>query len=71
MWLKLFSALLVAGFLYWVVRHRLRQRRLRREGVEPVPAGVGPLRPVTVLALLMLGIYGGYMLFWLLSSGHD
>lgn len=67
MWLKLLSALLIAGFLYYMVRRRLHQRRLERAGVVVEP-GSG-LRPITILALLMLGMYGGYMLFHLLSHG--
>ncbi len=65
MWLKLLSALLIAGFLYYMVRRRLQQRRLERAGVVVEPSR--GLRPITVLALLMLGMYGGYMLFHLLS----
>lgn len=69
MWLKLLSALLIAAFLYYMVRRRVQQRRLERAGIVVEPSR--GLRPITVLALLMLGMYGGYMLFHLLnrSSG--
>lgn len=65
MWMKLLSALLIAGFLYYMVRRKLQQRRLERAGVVIEPSG--GMRPITILALLMLGMYGGYMLFHLLS----
>ncbi|HIC99940.1 MAG TPA: hypothetical protein EYP05_01170 [Piscirickettsiaceae bacterium] len=65
MWLKLFTALLVAAFLYYLVRHRLRQRRLEKAGL-PIPQQSG-MRPITILALLMLGMYLGYLLFYLLT----
>ena len=65
--MKLLSALLIAAFLYYMVRRRLRQRRLERAGVVIEP-GEG-LRPITILALLMLGMYGGYLLFHLLERG--
>ncbi len=63
--MKLLSALLIAGFLYYMVRRKLQQRRLERAGI--VIEQPGGLRPITILALLMLGMYGGYMLFHLLS----
>ena len=65
MWLKFLTALMVAGFLYYLVRHRLRRRRLEKAGL-PVPESSG-LRPITVLALLMLGMYLGYLLFYVLT----
>ena len=66
MWMKLLSALLIAGFLYYLVRRRLRQRRLEQAGVVIEPQG--GLRPITILALLMLGMYGGYLVFHLLDG---
>jgi cysteine synthase len=63
--MKLLSALLIAGFLYYMVRRKLQQRRLERAGVVVEPSS--GMRPITILALLMLGMYGGYMLFHLLS----
>ncbi len=65
MWLKFLTALMVAGFLYYLVRHRLRRRQLEKAGL-PVPAQSG-LRPITILALLMLGMYLGYLVFYVLS----
>ncbi len=66
MWLKFLTALMLAGFLYYLVRHRLRRRRLEQAGV-PVPQRDG-MRPITILALLMLGMYLGYLVFYLSRS---
>ena len=65
MTLKLLTALLLAAFLYYLIRHRLRQHRLKQAGL-PVEKPQG-LRPITILALLMLGMYAGYLLFHFLS----
>ena len=65
MTLRILTALLIALFLSYLVRHRLRQRRLRQAGL-PVEKPQG-LRPITILALLMLGMYAGYLLFHFIS----
>lgn len=61
--LKVLTFLLLLAFAWWRLSRYLWRRRLRREGVE-IPQEKGP-RAVTMLAGLMLAVYGGYMLWHL------
>jgi hypothetical protein len=58
---KLFTLALILGFAWWRVRRFLRLRQLRARG-EPVPPPQR-LRPISLLAGLMLLLYGGYLLY--------
>jgi hypothetical protein len=58
---KLFTLALILGFAWWRVRRFLRLRHLREHG-EPVPPPQR-LRPISLLAGLMLLLYGGYLLY--------
>ena len=66
---KLFTLALIIGFAWWRLRQFLRLRRLRAQG-EPVPEPQG-VRPITILAGVMLAVYGGYLLFVLLSQALE
>ena len=63
--LKLLTLLALIGFAWWRIRRWLWHRRLRREGQE-IPVEKGP-RAITLLAGLLLAVYGGYMLWHLFS----
>ncbi len=65
MWLKILTFFLLVGFVYFLVKRRLHQRKLAQAGIE-VSTQSG-LRPITVLAMIMLGMYAGYLLFHFLG----
>lgn len=58
---KLFTLALILGFAWWRIRQFLRQRRLGEQG-EPAPPPQR-LRPISLLAGVMLLVYGGYLLY--------
>jgi hypothetical protein len=58
---KLFTLALILGFAWWRVWRFLRLRQLRERG-EPAPPPQR-LRPISLLAGLMLLLYGGYLLY--------
>ncbi len=63
--LKFLTLLALIWFAWWRVQRFLWHRRLRREGRE-IPVEKGP-RPITLLAGMLLAVYGGYMLWHLFS----
>jgi hypothetical protein len=64
--LKILTFLALLAFAWWRLRRILWHRRLRRQGLD-VPEEKGP-RAVTLLAGLMLAVYGGYMLWHLFGT---
>lgn len=64
--LKLLTFLGLIAFGWWRLRRYLWHRRLRRQGRE-IPKEQGP-RAVTLLAGIMLAVYGGFMLWHLFGS---
>ena len=66
MWLKILTFFLLVGFVYFLVKRRLHQRKLAQAGIDEVSPQSG-LRPITVLAMVMLGMYAGYLLFHFLG----
>lgn len=67
MFWKLLTLAVILGFAWWRFRQFLRIRRLRARG-EPLPAESGKVRPITVLAALMLSGYGGYLIYVVVSQ---
>lgn len=65
MWLKILTFFLLVGFVYFLIKRRLHQRKLVQAGIEVSPQS--GLRPITVLAMVMLGMYAGYLLFHFLG----
>ncbi|OOG23159.1 hypothetical protein B1C78_12260 [Thioalkalivibrio denitrificans] len=64
--LRILTFLILVAFVWWRVQRYLHNRRLRRQGIE-IPEQKGP-RAVTLLAGLMLAVYGGYMLWHLFGT---
>lgn len=62
MFWKLLTLAVILGFAGWRLRQFLRIYRLRARG-EPVSAEKGRVRPITVLATLLLVGYGGYLIY--------
>lgn len=59
--LKFIGLLSVAVFAIWFVRHQWRRKKLEWSG-QAVPEQTG-MRPITLLSLVMLVMYGGFLLF--------
>jgi hypothetical protein len=64
---KLLTLAVIVGFAWWRLRQFLRLRKLRERG-EPIPSQPQGLRPISLLAGLMLLFYGGYLIFVLAES---
>jgi len=60
--LNLLTILAVLYFIFWVVRRRFRHRKMAAQGYE-IPKQQG-IRPITLLSLLMVIMYGAYMLYF-------
>lgn len=64
MFWKILTLALLIGFAWWRLRQWLHERKLRAAG-EPVPEP-RRVRPISILAGVMLLLYGGYLL-WVLA----
>lgn len=58
----------IVYFFYWLIKHKLRVRKLERQGIVVEQKG---LRPITLLSIVMVVMYGGYMLYYLLNQAAD
>ncbi|QCU90347.1 hypothetical protein [Thiomicrorhabdus sediminis] len=63
--LKYLTLLAVVVFFYWLIKHKWRQRQLAKQGIQVEQKG---LRPITLLSLVMIVMYGGYLIYYLFSS---
>lgn len=68
MFWKLLTLAILLGFAWWRWRQFLRERRLRAQG-EPLPEKKG-MRPISILALGLLLMYGGYLLWVILVQTY-
>lgn len=64
--IKILTLLALLGFGWWRVRRYLWRRSLHRQGME-IPQETGP-RSVTLLAGIMLAVYGGFLLWHLFGA---
>lgn len=58
----------IVYFFYWLIKHKLRVRKLERQGIVVEQKG---LRPITLLSIVMVVMYGGYMLYYLLNQAAE
>lgn len=63
---KLLALLVLLALGGWMIKYQI-QMRLRRARGEPVPEQRGP-RPITVIGLALVAIYGVFLLWRLLDS---
>lgn len=63
---KILTFLALLAFGWWRLRRYLWRRSLHRQGLE-IPQEKGP-RSVTLLAGIMLAVYGGFMLWYLFGT---
>lgn len=52
----------------WLIKHKITQRIRRMRG-EEIEAEQG-IRPITIISGTILMIYGGYLLWYLVSQGY-
>lgn len=64
--LKFIGLFAVVAFAVWFIRHKWRRKKLEWSG-QKLPAETG-MRPITLLSLVMLVMYGGFLLFSLATE---
>ncbi|WP_319381538.1 hypothetical protein [Thiomicrorhabdus sp.] len=63
--LKYLTLLIVVYFFYWLLKQKIRERKMEIKG-EVVTKQ--PIRPITLMSFIMVAVYGGYMLYYLITS---
>lgn len=58
--LNLLTLVAVVYFVYWMFKRHFRHRKLQQQGIPIKQTG---MRPITLFSIVLLGIYGAYMLF--------
>ncbi|QKI89027.1 hypothetical protein [Thiomicrorhabdus xiamenensis] len=66
--LKYITLLAIIYFFYWLIKHKIRQRKLESQGYQIEQQG---MRPVTILSIVLVVIYGGYLLYYLATGGEN
>lgn len=62
---KFLSLIAIAIFFYLLIKQKLRNRKLRAQGIVVEEKG---LRPITLMSIVMVVMYGGYLIYFLFSS---
>ncbi len=52
-------------FFYWLIKQKLRNRKLAQQGIVIEQKG---LRPITLMSIVMLVMYGGYLIYFVFSD---
>lgn len=52
-------------FFYWFIKQKIRNRKLAEQGFVIEQKG---MRPVTLLSIVLLVMYGGYMVYFFLFN---
>jgi uncharacterized sodium:solute symporter family permease YidK len=63
--LKYLTLAAIVYFFYWLIKHKLRMRQLAQQGIEVEQKG---LRPITLLSIVMVVMYGGYLVYYMLKD---
>lgn len=66
--LKYLTLLVVIYFFYWLIKQKIRNRKLAQQGIVIEQKG---LRPITLMSIVMVVMYGGYMIYFLLSGSSN
>lgn len=61
--LKFLTLLMLVYFFYWLIKHKIRQRKLEAQGIQVEQKG---LRPITIMSIVMVVMYGGYIIYYLI-----
>lgn len=54
----------VLFFAWWMFKRFLRHRKLKQQGYEIQQEGI---RPITLLSIVVVVMYGGYMVYYFAS----
>lgn len=60
------TLLVLAG---WLIKRKLSERIRRVRGLAPEPQP--SVRPITIISGAILLVYGGYMLWYMVSRGYQ
>jgi hypothetical protein len=63
--LKYLTLMAVIYFFYWLIKQKIRNRKLAQQGIVVEEKG---LRPITLMSIVMVVMYGGYFIYFLLSE---
>ena len=63
--LKYLTLLAVIYFFYWLIKQKLRNRKLEAQGIVIEQKGI---RPITLMSIVMVVMYGVYMVYHLLTK---
>ncbi|WP_044406356.1 hypothetical protein [Thiomicrospira microaerophila] len=64
--LKYLTLFAVIGFFIWMLRRQWRLKKMQWRGEKP-PEQKG-LRPITLLSWVMVGVYGSFLLWYVISE---
>lgn len=65
--LKYLTLIAVVYFFYWLIKQKIRNRKLEQQGIVVEQKG---LRPITLMSIVMVVMYGGYMLYFLIFANN-
>ena len=65
--LKYITLAVIIYFFYWLFKQKIRNRKLAEQGIIIEHKGI---RPVTLLSVVLLVMYGGYMLYFFIFKSQ-
>ncbi|WP_321323724.1 hypothetical protein [Thiomicrorhabdus sp.] len=65
--LKYLTLMAIIYFFYWLIKQKIRNRKLEQQGIVVEQKG---LRPITLMSIVMVVMYGGYMLYFLIFANN-
>ncbi len=63
--LNIFTVFAILYFGYWMIKRRIRHKKLAEQGYEIKQEGI---RPITLFSIVMVGMYALYMLYFFLAD---
>ncbi|VAW44888.1 hypothetical protein MNBD_GAMMA04-1236 [hydrothermal vent metagenome] len=63
--IKYLTLLILIVFFYWLIKQKLRNRKLAQQGIVVEQKG---LRPITLMSIVMVLMYGGYLIYFVVSD---
>lgn len=66
--LKFLTLLAVIYLFYYIIKQKIRNRKLAQQGIVVEQKG---LRPITLMSIVMVVMYGGYMIYFFLSGSSN
>ena len=66
--LKYITLAAIVYFFYWLFKQKIRQRKLEAQGIVIEPNK--GLRPITLLSIVMVVLYGGYLIYHVIFEAN-